>query len=83
VDIRQKVQIAMIQLIDHMKFKKKEEQGVDFPVLLRRGNKIFAGGRGWEGLGRKTGGVGEKRVVRSGMRGDRDYIQIRKLSRGV
>ena len=36
-----------------MKLKKKEDQSVDASVLLRRGNKIIKGSRGWEGLGRK------------------------------
>ena len=50
----------MIQLTDHMKVKKKEDQSVDASVLLRRGNKIITGARGWEGLGRKRGGREEK-----------------------
>jgi hypothetical protein len=29
---------------------------VDASVLLRKGNKIIMGSRGWEGLGRKRGG---------------------------
>ena len=32
--------IPMIQLKDHMKLKKKEDQNVDASVLLRRGNKM-------------------------------------------
>jgi hypothetical protein len=32
---------------------KKEDTSVDASVLLRRGNKITARDRGWEGLGRK------------------------------
>jgi hypothetical protein len=42
-----------------MKLKKKEDQSVGAPVLLRRGNKIIMRGRGWKGLGRKKG-EGEK-----------------------
>jgi hypothetical protein len=42
----------MIQLTDHKKLKKKEDQSVFVSVLLRRGNKILSGGRGLEGLGR-------------------------------
>ena len=38
----------MIKPIDHMKLKKKEDQSVDASVLLRRGNKIFMGGKGRE-----------------------------------
>jgi hypothetical protein len=49
----------MIQFMDHMKLKRKEDQRVDASVLLRRGNKIIKGSRGWEGLGRKRkAGVG-------------------------
>ena len=43
----------MIQLANHIKLKRKEDQRVDASVLLRRGNKIIKGSRGWEGLGRK------------------------------
>ena len=50
----------MIQLIDHMKLKKKEDQRVDASVLLRRGNKIIKGSRGWVRLGRKGSGGREK-----------------------
>ena len=59
MDIRQ---IPMIQLTDHMKLKKKEDQRVDASVLLRRGNKIIKGRRGWVGLGRKRRGGREKEV---------------------
>jgi len=52
----------MIQLTDHMKLKKKEDQSVDTSVLLRSGNKILTGGRGtWEeerrGKGKKEGRI--------------------------
>ena len=47
--------------MDHMKLKWKKEHRVDASVLLRRGNKIIKGSRGWEGLGRKRRGGGEKR----------------------
>ena len=43
-----------------MKLKRKEDQRVDASVLLRRGNKIIKGSRGWEGLGRKRRGGGDK-----------------------
>jgi hypothetical protein len=67
-----------------MKLKKKEGQSVDASVLLRRGNKIFMEGRGWERLWRKRGGGGEKRGAGSGMREDRDGIQrVRNLNRAV
>ena len=40
-----KLGILMIQLINHMKFKKKDKQSVDASVILRMGNKIIMGGR--------------------------------------
>jgi hypothetical protein len=52
--------IPMIQLMDHIKLKRKEDQRVDVSVLLRRGNKIIKGSRGWEGLERKRRERGEK-----------------------
>ena len=52
--------IPKIQLMDHMKLKRKEDQRVDASVLLRRGNKIIKGSRGWDGLGRVRGGEGGK-----------------------
>ena len=60
-----KLGIPMI-LSDHVKLKKEEDQSVDASVLLRRGNKIIMGDRGWEGLGRERGGKegGEKRGSR-------------------
>ena len=59
----------MIQLMDHMKLKRKEDQRVDASVLLRRGNKIIKGSRGWEELGRKRRRRGEKGVrIRYGRR---------------
>jgi hypothetical protein len=48
--------IPKIQLRDHMKLKKKEDQRVDASVLLRRWNTIVNEIRGWEGLGRKRRG---------------------------
>ena len=38
-----KLRIPKIQVTDHMKLKKKEDQSVDTLVLLRRGNKIPMG----------------------------------------
>jgi hypothetical protein len=47
VDIREKkLSMPMIQLTDHMKPKKKEDQSVDASVFLKRGNKIIMGVRG-------------------------------------
>ena len=71
----------MIQLTDHFKFKKKEDQSVDASVLLRRGNKIITGGQ--EGLGRKRGEGKEKKGAGSGVGGDRGDVQrFRKLNTG-
>jgi hypothetical protein len=33
--------------MDHMKLKRKEDKRVDASVLLKRGNKIIMGSRGW------------------------------------
>jgi hypothetical protein len=43
-----KLRILMIQLTEHMKLRKKEDQIMDASFLLRRGNKIIRGavGRG-------------------------------------
>ena len=61
--------ILRIQLTDYMKLKRKEDQRVDASVLLRRGNKIIKGSRGWEGLWRKRRGVGKMRArIRYGKR---------------
>ena len=40
-----KLGIPMIQLTDHMKLKKKEDQSVYASALLGRGDKIITGGR--------------------------------------
>ena len=48
----------MTQLMDHMKFKRKEDQRMGASVLLRSGNKIIKGSRGWERLARKKRGEG-------------------------
>jgi hypothetical protein len=50
----------MIQLTDHMKLKRKEDQKVAASVLLRRGNNKIKGSRGWEALSRKKGRGKEK-----------------------
>jgi hypothetical protein len=57
VDIRKKAQNAHDSNYRPMKLKKKEDQkkSVDASVLVRRGNKIIMGGRGWDVLGRKRG----------------------------
>ena len=41
----------MIQLMDHMKLKRKEDQRVDASVLFRRGSNIIKGNRGWKRIG--------------------------------
>jgi hypothetical protein len=48
-----KLRIPTLQLTDHMKLNKKEDQSVDASILLRRGNKIITGGRGRKGPGRE------------------------------
>jgi hypothetical protein len=53
VDIRKELRISTIQLTDHMKLKKKEDQSVDASVLLKRGNKIITGHRRMEELRRE------------------------------
>jgi hypothetical protein len=45
-----------IQLTDHMKLKRKEDQSMDTSVLCSMGNKIIKESRGWEGLGKKRRG---------------------------
>jgi hypothetical protein len=53
-------------------------------VLLRRGNKVFTGCRGMEGLGRKKIGGGENGGEVSGMGGEGNDIQrVWKLNRGM
>jgi hypothetical protein len=44
--------IPTVQLMEHTKLKRKEDQIMDASVLLGRGNKINKGIRGLEGLGR-------------------------------
>ena len=68
MDIRKKGGIPTIQLTDHRKVKKKEDQSVDASVLLRRENKM-RGGRGREGIGSEKGGRRERGYrVRCGRR---------------
>jgi hypothetical protein len=43
-----------------MKLKKKEDQSLDASVLVRKGNKLLTGARGWERLGIQRGEEGEK-----------------------
>jgi hypothetical protein len=74
----------MIQLTYHMKLKKKKDKSVDASVLLRRGNKIITGSRGWEGLGRKREEERTKGGAGSGMGEDMvDLQRVKKLNRGV
>ena len=54
----QKLRISMIQLKDHMKLNKKEDQSVDVSHPLRRWNEIITGGREREGSGWEKGGDG-------------------------
>ena len=52
--------IPKIQLTDHMKLKRKEDQRVDASVLLRRGNNIIKESRQWEGPRKKRGERGKE-----------------------
>jgi hypothetical protein len=54
--VAQKLGIPKIQLIDHMKLKKKEEQSVDTSVFLRKGNKMHIGGATETKCGAETEG---------------------------
>jgi len=66
-----------------MKLNKREDQGVDASILLRRGNKIIMGGRGREGPWRERGGRG-KGGAGSGMGRDRRAVQrVRKMNRNT
>jgi hypothetical protein len=40
--------IPMMVFINYLKPKRKEDQRMDSSVLLRRGNNIIKGSRGWE-----------------------------------
>ena len=57
----------MIQFIDHMKLKKKEDQTVDTLVLLRRGNKIPMGGDTETQCGTETEGKAIQRLPHLGI----------------
>ena len=83
--LAQNLRIPKIQFTDHLKLKKMEDKNVDAFVLLRSGNKILMGVRGWEELGKKRGLVrGRKTGEGSGMGGNLDDIQrVRNLNRGV
>jgi hypothetical protein len=59
----------MIQLTDHINFKKREDHRMNASLLVM-GNKIITGGRGWEELGRKREGGEEKMGAGSGLGGD-------------
>lgn len=54
------LRIPIIQLTNHMKPKKKDDQRVDVSVLFRRGKKINTGGRGREGTRREGSGGGKR-----------------------
>jgi hypothetical protein len=74
----------MIQLMDHMKLKRKEDQRMDRSVLLTKGNKIIKGSRGLEKLGRKRRGGGEKEGQNQVWEETEGDVQrVRKLNRGV
>ena len=49
----------MIQFIEYMKLKKKEDQSVGILVLPRKGNKIFI----WENMETKYGAENEEEAI--------------------
>ena len=70
----------MIQLMDYMKLKRKEDQSVDASTLLRKRNNIIKGSREKEELGRKRVGEEKKRCrIRYGKRWRR-LQRVRKLN---
>jgi hypothetical protein len=75
-----KLRIPTIQLTDHMKLKKKEDQSMDTSVLLRRGwgDKILKGGRV---LGGRVGEGGQDHMWKE--TGGGEVQRVRKLNRGV
>jgi hypothetical protein len=80
--------IPTIQLTDHIKLKRKEDQRTDSSVLLRRGKNIIKESRGWEGLGGIKEGESEKRGrIRYGKRWRRytegQEIEQRCVAMGV
>ena len=58
-----KLRLCKIQLTDHMKLPKKEDQSVDASVLLRREKKIFKGGNTETKCGVKTEGKAIQRLL--------------------
>ena len=60
MDIRQRVWNTHDTTHGPHEAQKEGRPRVDVSVLLRRRNKIIKGSRGWEELGRKRGGGGEK-----------------------
>jgi hypothetical protein len=73
----------MIQLTDHIKLNKKEDQNVDSSTTLRRGNKIITGGRGREGPGRKRGEGGESEAESGMERYRREIQRVGKMNRNM
>jgi hypothetical protein len=62
-----------------MKLKRKEYWRVSTLVLLRMGNNITKGSRGWEGLGRKRegeGGTGQNQVWEEMFKGSGNWKEV-------
>ena len=62
----------MIQFMDHMKVKEKEDQSGVASILIRMCNKIITVGRGWAGHGVALAEIpnkGEREPVESISRG--------------
>jgi hypothetical protein len=87
---KKKLRILILQLTDHMKLKKKEDQRVNMLVLYRRGKKIILGGRGGKGSGSERGGERKKRgrdqmqeEIGEGQEFERKYIAVMDGELGV
>ena len=78
-----KLRILMIQLTDHMKIRKKEDQSVDTSVLLEGGTKYCWKVECGMDLGGREDGEGKKWEHDQAVR-NQSYIQrFRKLNGGV
>ena len=65
--LAQKLRISKIQLTEHMKLKKKEDQSVDTSVFLRRENKISMEGVAERKYGAETEGKATQRLPHLGI----------------
>ena len=65
--LAQNFRIPKLQLTDHMKLKKKEDQSMGASVLLRRGNKILTGRNMETKCGAETEGKAIQRLLHLGI----------------